>query len=108
MGVAPEVLTAFFVFYVINGFFQHSNCSVRLGPLNYVINGPELHRWHHSELVEESDHNYGTNLIIWDVMFGTRFLPRGGNVGRLGLNNLKFPLGFLRQMKAPFGSSLDR
>lgn len=103
MAVAPEVLTAFFVFYAVNGFFQHSNCRVRLGPLNYVISGPELHRWHHSELVEESDHNYGNNLIIWDVMFGTRFLPRGGNVGQLGLINRSYPMGYLRQMSTPFG-----
>ena len=30
MGVAPQVLAAYFVFYAINGFFQHSNCEVRL------------------------------------------------------------------------------
>lgn len=108
MAVAPEVLTAYFVFYAVNGFFQHSNCRVRLGPLNYVISGPELHRWHHSELVEESDHNYGNNLIIWDVMFGTRLLPRGSNVGQLGLINRSYPMGYLRQMGTPFVRGLDK
>jgi sterol desaturase/sphingolipid hydroxylase (fatty acid hydroxylase superfamily) len=46
MGVGREVLASYFVFYAVNGFFQHSNCDVRLGPLNDVISGPELHRWH--------------------------------------------------------------
>ena len=50
VGVPPEVLAAYFVFYALNGFFQHSNCRVRLGPLNYLVSGPELHRWHHSEV----------------------------------------------------------
>ena len=49
LGVSPEVLSAYLVFYAINGFFQHSNCRVRLGPLNYIVAGPELHRWHHSD-----------------------------------------------------------
>lgn len=108
MAVAPEVLTAYFIFYAVNGFFQHSNCRVRLGLLNYVVSGPELHRWHHSELVEESDHNYGNNLIIWDVIFGTRFLPRGSDVGQLGLINRNYPMGYLRQMSTPFVRSLDK
>lgn len=108
MAVAPEVLTAYFIFYAVNGFFQHSNCRVRLGLLNYVVSGPELHRWHHSELVEESDHNYGNNLIIWDVIFGTRFLPRGSDVGQLGLVNRSYPMGYLRQMSTPFVRGLDK
>ena len=108
MAVAHEVLAAYLVFYALNGFFQHSNCRVRLGPLNYLVSGPELHRWHHSRLVEESDHNFGNNLIVWDVLFGTRFLPRDREVGPLGLLNRTYPTGFLVQMKSPFVPGLER
>ena len=106
LGVVPEVLAAYYVFYALNGFFQHSNCNVRLGPLNWLVAGPELHRWHHSELPAESDRNFGNNLIIWDVLFGTRFLPDRG-VGPLGLKNRKYPTGFLAQMKTPFIRGLE-
>ena len=102
VGVAGEVLAAYFVFYAINGFYQHSNCLVRLGPLNYLIAGPELHRWHHSELPEESNHNFGNNLIIWDLIFGTRFLPATHEVGALGLVDRNYPMGFWAQMRSPF------
>ena len=108
VGVSTEVLAAYFVFYAINGFFQHSNCDVRLGPLNYIVSGPELHRWHHSEFSEESDTNFGNNLIVWDLLFGTRFLPAGRVVGRLGLVNRNYPTGFLAQMKTPFVPGLDK
>ena len=47
LGVGSEVLAIYFVFYAVNGFYQHSNCALRLGWLNRVIAGPELHRWHH-------------------------------------------------------------
>ena len=81
---------------------------VHLGPLNYIVSGPELHRWHHSELASESDTNFGNNLIIWDVLFGTRFLPKDREVGSLGLLNRKYPMGFLAQMKTPFISGLEK
>ena len=108
MGVGSEVLAGYFVFYAVNGFFQHSNCDVRLGPLNYLISGPELHRWHHSEVIAESNNNYGNNLIIWDVLFGTRFLPSEREVGDLGLINRQYPAGFLAQMRTPFIPKLDK
>ena len=108
LGVSTEVLAAYFVFYAVNGFFQHSNCDVRLGPLNYIVSGPELHRWHHSEFTEESDTNFGNNLIIWDLLFGTRFLPADWAVGRLGLVNRNYPKEFLAQMKTPFVPGLDK
>ncbi|WP_419863517.1 sterol desaturase family protein [Candidatus Poriferisodalis sp.] len=108
VGVGTEVLAAYFVFYALNGFYQHSNCDVRLGWLNYLISGPELHRWHHSELPAESDHNYGNNLIIWDLLFGTRFLPADSAVGRLGLLNRDYPKGFVAQMRTPLIRSLDK
>ena len=107
LGVSTEVLTAYFVFYGVNGFFQHSNCRVHLGPLNYIVSGPELHRWHHSELAEESDNNFGNNLIVWDLLFGTRFLPKHREVGPLGLVNRQYPTGFLAQMKTPFVRGIE-
>lgn len=108
VGVGDEVLAAYFVFYALNGFYQHSNCDVKLGWLNYLISGPELHRWHHSELPAESDHNFGNNLIIWDVAFGTRFLPADTAVGRLGLMNRTYPTGFVAQMRTPLVRDLDK
>lgn len=108
VGVGSEVLAAYFVFYALNGFYQHSNCDVRLGWLNYLISGPELHRWHHSELPAESDRNFGNNLIIWDVLFGTRYLPADAAVGRLGLLNREYPAGFLAQMRTPLVRGLDK
>ena len=107
LGVSVEVLAAYFVFYAINGFFQHSNCRVRLGPLNHVVAGPELHRWHHSVLPEESDNNFGNNLIVWDLMFGTRYLPKDREVGPLGLVNRHYPTGFFAQLKTPFNRDLE-
>lgn len=108
VGVSDDVLAAYLVFYAVNGFFQHSNCRVRLGPLNYLISGPELHRWHHSTVIAESDNNYGNNLIVWDLLFGTRFLPPDREVDELGLLNRHYPDGFVDQLASPFRPGLDK
>ncbi len=108
LGVGEEVVALYLVFYSINGFFQHCNIQLKLGPLNYLISGPELHRWHHSKFPEESNKNYGNNLIVWDLVFGTRFLPETREVGELGLINRKYPMAFLDQLKAPFKKGLDK
>jgi sterol desaturase/sphingolipid hydroxylase (fatty acid hydroxylase superfamily) len=107
LGVSPEVFATYFVLYAINGFYQHSNADVRLGPLNWVIAGPELHRWHHSAELSEANSNYGNNLIVWDAIFGTRFLPKDREVGRIGIGNPAWPNTFLAQMAAPFTTSTD-
>lgn len=101
LGVTGDVLALYFVVYSIKGFYQHSNVDVKLGPLNYLISGPELHRWHHSKQVAESNKNYGNNLIIWDIVFGTFFLPRHKVVDGLGLQHA-YPTGFLDQLRIPF------
>ena len=108
LGISENVLALYFVFYSINGFFQHCNIRVYLGPLNYLISGPELHRWHHSVKINESNNNFGNNLIIWDLLFGTWHLPKEIKVEQLGLINRNYPLGLIEQLKSPFIKGLDQ
>ncbi|MEN8175160.1 MAG: GH3 auxin-responsive promoter family protein, partial [Pseudomonadota bacterium] len=106
LGVSEPVISLYFVFYAVNGFFQHSNVHMRFGLLNYVISSAELHRWHHSRVPAESNTNYGNNLIVWDLLFGTRFLPRDREIHDLGLKNKRYPMAFMAQMRAPLTPSL--
>lgn len=58
--------------------FSHCGGAVRCGVLNYVFAAPEVHRWHHTATVPEGHKysvNYGVELSIWDVVFGTFYLP---------------------------------
>jgi sterol desaturase/sphingolipid hydroxylase (fatty acid hydroxylase superfamily) len=108
LGVTQEVLSMYFIFYAINGFFQHSNVRARFGWLNYLISSAELHRWHHSAKKEESDRNFGNNIILWDLCFGTYFLPQNRQVGELGLINRSYPSSFIEQLKTPFIPRLEK
>ncbi len=107
LGVGEEVLAMYFVFYAANGYFQHSNVYLKMGFLNYIISSAELHRWHHSIKAHEANRNYGNNIIIWDLLFGTYFFPKDRSVGDLGLKNRNYPATFLEQMKTPFIMRLE-
>ena len=56
--------------------FTHANINWRFGPLRYLLVSPMLHRWHHTPGIA-CNRNYGEALAIWDVMFGTFYLPEG-------------------------------
>ena len=76
LGAAPEVAIYKGMISAIWGMFIHSNIDVRLGKLQYFINGPEMHRWHHSDDGgKEYQNNFGTKFAVWDWIFGTAFLP---------------------------------
>ncbi|MDP3801078.1 sterol desaturase family protein [Brevundimonas sp.] len=102
LGVGPEVLAFYFVVYAVSGLFQHSNIDLRLGVLNYLVSGPEVHRWHHAREPEISNHNYAHTLVVWDLLFGTYYRPRDRQVGDLGLIGTDYPVRFGTQLLAPF------
>lgn len=108
LGISQEALALYFVFYSVNGFFQHSNVNLKMGWLNYLISGPELHRWHHSRKIRESDTNFGNNIIVWDLLFGTYFNPTNKTVEELGLINRDYPMDYLSQMQTPFTNKIDK
>lgn len=76
MGYDQKVVAMFLMINGLHGLISHFNVDVRMGWLNYIFVGPELHRYHHSADVNEAK-NYGNTLSIYDWMFGT-FVYRPG------------------------------
>lgn len=103
LGVSQEALAFYFVILSVNGFLFHSNIRLKHGILNHVFATAELHRWHHARDPNVAACNYGNLLIIWDALFGTRFLPSEREVGTLGLDD-DYPKHFAAQILAPFFS----
>ena len=104
LGCQIEVLGLFLLVSGVHGFFQHANLPLRCGPLNYFFSMAELHRWHHSKVMEEANHNYGQNVIVWDLVFGTFFLPKDRKPPEdIGIPDLPaFPTTFWHQLASPF------
>ena len=104
LGCPAPVQALFALFTSVFGYLQHCNVRVALGPLNYVFSMAELHRWHHAKDVREANTNYGSNLILWDLVFGTFFWPRDRKPPEeIGIPGLAaFPQTYWAQLASPF------
>ena len=103
LGCPADTLALVVLFTAVHGMFQHANVDARLGPLNWVFAMGELHRWHHSKRLAEANTNYGANLILWDVVFRTRFLPATEPPVDVGIADMPdFPRGYLQQLASPW------
>ena len=98
---------AMFVYGVLNtlvGHFAHSNLRFHAGPLRYIVNSPEMHRWHHAHPDSGPiNKNFGITLSVWDWLFGTAYLPSDKNPERLGFAGIDtYPRGIVGRMLIPF------
>jgi len=85
------------------GFFTHSNIKVKWGFLNYIINTPETHAWHHAKNIPRKlGVNYASILNIWDIIFGFYYVPKD-KTPIIGVPDQKnMPTTFLGQFLYPF------
>lgn len=90
LGAAPEVALMKATLDAVWGMYIHSNVNVRSGLLQRVINGPEMHRWHHASELPIPGRNFATKLAIWDWLFGTAYLPEH-KPARYGLPDADYP-----------------
>ena len=101
LGAPHEVIAIAAAFHGVHGMLQHANVDLAHGPLNWIFATADLHRWHHSARIEESNTNFGNNLIVWDWVFGTRRLP-AGRPAAVGLGHERLPDNFLVHLVSPF------
>ncbi len=105
LGSPPEVIAYKGVISAVWGMYIHSNVNVKTGKLQLLINGPEMHRWHHST-DKGRNRNFATKLAIWDWLFGTSYLP-GVNAQSYGLKTY-FPDNYFSQFIYAFKSPKSR
>jgi sterol desaturase/sphingolipid hydroxylase (fatty acid hydroxylase superfamily) len=97
LGAAPDAILIKGVVGAVWGMYIHANLGVRTGKLQWIINGPEAHRWHHATDADAYNKNFATKLAIWDRLFGTAFLPEGRKPTSYGLTDVDFPDGYFAQ-----------
>ena len=104
LGADTRIIALHTLFTAVHGMFQHCNVDIRLGLLNWFFSMAELHRWHHSKHLEEANTNYGANIIWWDIVFRSRFLPSDREPPtEIGIETLpNFPGGYWAQLLSPF------
>ncbi|MDG1995202.1 MAG: sterol desaturase family protein [Emcibacteraceae bacterium] len=109
MGIPVVAIILFEV--ILNGLalFNHSNIKLPVGlerQLRKIFVTPEIHWIHHSEIQNETNSNYGFNLVFWDKLFGTYIDKPTFNFQEMRQGLIEFgfekPLSLIELMLSPF------
>ena len=68
-----------------------------------VIVSPRFHRWHHTDEEQARDKNFAGLLPLWDILFGTYYMPKDERPSRFGTMT-PVPNGLFGQIVFPFRS----
>jgi sterol desaturase/sphingolipid hydroxylase (fatty acid hydroxylase superfamily) len=104
LGASGEVLGPYFAFRAVYGQLQHCNVEMPTPRwIDWLWSSPNVHRWHHSNLSREGNHNYGAVLNVWDHVFRSFHRPDAPFAGVVGIGQIpSFPSGYLAQQLSPF------
>ena len=101
LGAPPEVAAYKGVISGVWGMYIHANLGINTGWMQKIINGPEMHRIHHTT-GKGRNKNFATKFAFWDWIFGTAYLPEE-RAQEYGLKTF-FPANFFKQFTFAFRS----
>ena len=101
-GFSNEQVGILAIFQIVFGLFLHANVRFRFKLFDRFIMTPEFHHWHHSNEADAIWSNYSTFLPLWDMLFGTYFMPKGDRRPQIyGVDEI-VPMTMAEQLKYPF------
>ncbi len=99
LGAPVEVLAYKATISAVWGMYIHANLNVHTGNLQKIVNGPEMHRLHHTT-GKGRNRNFATKFAIWDWLLGTAYLPEGIKAEDYGLKTYFPPHYFMQTLYA--------
>ncbi len=83
-----SVNAGYFIFNIVGSNLRHSHIWLSYGMvLEHILISPAQHQIHHSSNVKHYNKNYGEVFAIWDMMFGTLYVPKSYEDLDYGLAN---------------------
>ena len=73
--VPPDMLLIVSLIHFLPDTCAHLNVRIPMGRMITVVNSPQWHRIHHSVMPEHRDKNFAAVLPLWDLVFGTAWIP---------------------------------
>jgi sterol desaturase/sphingolipid hydroxylase (fatty acid hydroxylase superfamily) len=97
----PSMIWALGVINFFPDTCAHANVRIRLGRFVTWIGNPQWHRIHHSVQPEHFDKNFSGLLPLWDIVFGTAWIPHPDEYPATGLGSDE-KIGLLEGIVWPF------
>jgi sterol desaturase/sphingolipid hydroxylase (fatty acid hydroxylase superfamily) len=91
----PEVVTIVALLYILPDGLAHTNVRLPLGRFALFLNNPQYHRIHHSVEPQHRDKNFCKMLPLFDVIFGTAWVPGKDEFPETGLVSREKATGIL-------------
>ena len=101
LGLAPVALAGGAPVLTLMAILVHANLDWDWGPLRAVVASPRFHRWHHTDEASARDKNFAGLLPLWDILFGTYYMPKDRLPQQFGTES-PVPPGLLGQLLFPF------
>lgn len=101
LGLAPVALAGVAPVLTLMAILVHANLDWDWGPLRAVVASPRFHRWHHTDEASARDKNFAGLLPLWDILFGTYYMPKDRLPQQFGTES-PVPPGLLGQLLFPF------
>lgn len=92
------------IVFAVSHFVAHLNLRVSLGPFTLLVANPKFHRIHHSLQPEHYNKNFSDLLPLWDVLFGTVWVPGKNEFPETGLMPRDKPTGLIDGLLWPLRS----
>jgi sterol desaturase/sphingolipid hydroxylase (fatty acid hydroxylase superfamily) len=102
LDFSPQALIAYVFLVAAQATFIHANVRWEFRPLRKLVATPAFHHWHHSAERQAIDKNFAVHTPIWDILFGTYYLPDRwpGAYGLSGQHDV--PARWVTQLIYPF------
>jgi sterol desaturase/sphingolipid hydroxylase (fatty acid hydroxylase superfamily) len=101
LGFAPVAVAGIVSVLTLMAILVHANLDWDWGPFRAVLVSPRFNRWHHTDEANARDKNFAGLLPLWDILFGTYYMPRDRLPQQFGTAT-PVPAGLLGQMLFPF------
>jgi len=74
LGFSDGPMLVYTLVLGFQGFLNHSNIRLNIGPLRWIIATPEFHHWHHCKDPVYYNKNFAPHFVIFDRLFGSIYL----------------------------------
>jgi sterol desaturase/sphingolipid hydroxylase (fatty acid hydroxylase superfamily) len=108
LGISPDVLAWLGPWTIASSALVHANLDWTFGPFRYVLASPVFHRWHHTGPERGGNRNFAGTFPVFDILFGTFYMPKGEVPDSFGVDDPDYPGDFLSLLAHPFLRRRDR
>ncbi len=102
LGFSPVLFAMMVPFNYLYSGLVHANVKWTFGPLQYWFASPVFHHWHHTMSDQGGNKNFAATLAIYDVIFGTFYMPKDKLPEQYGVDHDDVPESFVGQLFYPF------